>query len=185
MSSIRDKWAFSPVIASIILVAVAVALSIVVAAWVTGFTFQFAQLEDLRVLEDQWGPNCTFVDLTLRNGGTSSIVINSLKVNSEVVDFEKYTQPSQFTVLGNSKISSGITTLDLYYRYSADNSTWTNWTFYETDPDVRNGWSWEFDAENTYGTGYYQFYSIRNVEFEYTTEREIEPPGADAAVFVK
>lgn len=104
---------------------------------------------------------------------------------SEIVDFEKYTQPSQFTVLGNSKISSGITSLDLYCRYSSDNSTWTNWTFYETDSDVRNGWSWEFDAENTYGTGYYQFYSIRNVEFEYTTEREIEPPGADAAVFVK
>lgn len=88
MSSIRDNRALSPVIASIILVAVAVALSIVVAGWVTGFTFQFTQVEDLRVLEDQWGPNCAFVDLTLRNGGTSSVILNSLKVNSEVVDFD-------------------------------------------------------------------------------------------------
>ena len=104
---------------------------------------------------------------------------------SEVVDFESLNQPSQFTVLGNSRITSGITTLDLYYRHSADNSTWTNWIFYETDTDVRDGWSWEFDAENAFGSGYYQFYSIRSVRYEYTTEKEIEPPGADAAVFVE
>jgi len=84
---IRDKRAFSLVVASIILVAAAVAFSIVVAGWITGFTFSFAQVEDLRVINDQWGNNCSYVDLTLRNGGTSNVVVNVLKVNSQVTDF--------------------------------------------------------------------------------------------------
>ena len=88
-------------------------------------------------------------------------------------------------ILGNAKISKGVTTLDLYYRYSEDNSSWTNWTFYDTDFDVRDGWSWDFNAESINGSGYYEFYSIRTVKFEYTTEKEIEPPGADAVVFVE
>ena len=87
MLHFKDKRAFSPVVASIILVAVAVALSIAVAAWVTGFTFSFAQVEDLRVINDSWGPDCSYVDLTLRNGGTANVVINVLKVNSVVAEF--------------------------------------------------------------------------------------------------
>jgi len=43
---------------------------------------------------------------------------------------------------------SGIKEVKLYYRYSPDNETWTEWT---------EG-SWSFDAPN--GTGYYEFYSI-------------------------
>ena len=82
-----NKRAFSPVVASIILVATAIAVAIAVAGWFTGFTFQFAQVEDLRVISDDWGANASFVDLTLRNGGTSNIVVNSMKVNSDVVAF--------------------------------------------------------------------------------------------------
>ena len=84
---ISDKRAFSPVVASIILVATAIAISIALAGWFTGFTFQFAQVEDLRVISDEWGADCAFVDLTLRNGGTSNVVVNVLKVNSDVVGF--------------------------------------------------------------------------------------------------
>ena len=50
--SITDKRAFSPVVASIIFVATAVAVSIALAGWFTGFTFQFAKVEDLRVIAD-------------------------------------------------------------------------------------------------------------------------------------
>jgi flagellin-like protein len=83
---INDKRALSPVVASIILVAVAIAISIALAGWFTGFTYQFTQVEDLRVISDNWGVNASFVDLTLRNGGTSNTVITLLKVNSDVVD---------------------------------------------------------------------------------------------------
>ncbi len=69
MKHLIDKRAFSPVVASIILVAAAVAVSIALAGWITGFTFSFAKVEDLRVTNDQWGAECAFVDITLRNGG--------------------------------------------------------------------------------------------------------------------
>jgi flagellin-like protein len=88
MNCLSDKRAFSPVVASIILIAATVAISIAVAGWITGFTFSFAKVEDLRVINDQWGPDCAYVDLTLRNGGTSNIVVSGLKVNSQVKDFE-------------------------------------------------------------------------------------------------
>ena len=55
LMSISDKRAFSPVVASIILVATAVAVSIALAGWFTGFTFQFAQVEDLSAIADDWG----------------------------------------------------------------------------------------------------------------------------------
>ena len=58
MIPISDSRAFSPVVASIILVAAAVAISLVLAGWITGFTFSFAQVEDLRVIHDERGSNC-------------------------------------------------------------------------------------------------------------------------------
>ena len=33
------------------------------------------------------GPNFSYVDLTIRNGGTSNVVIDVLKVNYQVADF--------------------------------------------------------------------------------------------------
>ena len=84
---INNKRAFSPVVASIILVAVAVAISIALAGWITGFTFSFANEEELQFISDKWGPNCAYVDLTLHNGGTSNIVLDNLKVNSHVTEY--------------------------------------------------------------------------------------------------
>ena len=87
MKHLINKRALSPVVASIILVAAAVAVSIALAGWITGFTFSFAKVEDLRVTNDQRGAECAFVDLTLRNGGTSDVVVSVIKVNSQIKDF--------------------------------------------------------------------------------------------------
>ncbi len=100
---ITDKRAFSPVVASIILVATAIAVSIALAGWFTGFTYQFAKVEDLRVIADDWGPDSSYVDLTLRNGGTSDVVVNVLKVNSVVLDFS--------VVSGSESIEPGDTSV--------------------------------------------------------------------------
>jgi hypothetical protein len=85
---------------------------------------------------------------------------------------------STFKIIGNAETSDGIASLDLYYRYSNDNTSWNNWTLYGTDTGGSDGWSWSFNAPN--GTGYYQFYSIRNVKYEDHTETETAPPGSDA-----
>ncbi|RLB76931.1 MAG: hypothetical protein DRH15_11955, partial [Deltaproteobacteria bacterium] len=55
-----------------------------------------------------------------------------------------------------SDATSGVSKVELWYRYSNDNVTWSSWTKYGNDsiPPYR----WEFDAP--YGYGYYEFYSI-------------------------
>jgi hypothetical protein len=103
---------------------------------------------------------------------------------SQVSDIYPYEQPNGFTIIGNTKEEAyRVMSLDLYYRYSDDNSTnWSDWTLYATDLDGSNGWSWEFNAPNN--SGYYEFYSIRHVEYEGYTEIETAPPGPDAIVYV-
>ena len=44
-----------------------------------------------------------------------------------------------------------------------------------------DGWSWNFNTPN--GIGYYQFYSIRCVEYENYMKTEKAPPGPDAIVY--
>ncbi len=103
---------------------------------------------------------------------------------SQVSDIYPYIQNSStFNILGNSEVTDGVESLDLYYRFSEDNlNNWIDWTLYETDIDGSNGWSWEFNSPN--GTGYYQFYSIRHVEYCGSSETENVPPGPDATVRV-
>lgn len=101
---------------------------------------------------------------------------------SQVCDFEQNITTSDFTVYGNSETADGIASLDLYYRYSNDTVNWTEWTLFNTDNDKSDGWSWEFNSPEV--PAYYQFYSIRNVIYEGTTEHEIAPPGPDAIVKV-
>jgi len=102
---------------------------------------------------------------------------------SQVSDIYPYNQSSVFTVIGNAEIANGTASLDLYYRHSSNNASWSGWTLYKTDNDISDGWSWDFKAPN--GIGYYQFYSIRNVEFNGVTETEKVPPGPDAIAYIK
>ena len=100
---------------------------------------------------------------------------------SQVSNIYPYNQSSNFPITGNVKEEKeGIISVDLYYRYSTDNTSWSDWTLYETDTDGINGWSWEFNTSKVSRPGYYQFYSIRQVEYEDHTETEISPPGPDA-----
>jgi len=105
---------------------------------------------------------------------------------SQVSDVYPYNQSSNFTVTGNVKgESAGIITLDLYFRYSADNASWSDWTSYGTDIGSSDGWHWEFNASRGSGTGYYEFYSIRHVQYEDHIELETAPPGPDAIAYVR
>lgn len=103
--------------------------------------------------------------------------------SSQVSDIYPYEQTSSFTIEGNAKTENGIMLLDLYYRYSDDNESWSDWTLYDTDVDDSDGWSWEFNALEL--PAYYQFYSRRHVRYEHEWMNETAPPGPDAAVRIK
>ena len=102
---------------------------------------------------------------------------------SQICDVYPHEQQPDFTLTGNAEISDGIASLDLYYRYSKDNRTWDKWTLYETDTSDRDGWSWTFSMPK--GAGYYQFYSLKRIRYEYGWYNETPPPGPDAYVYVE
>jgi len=99
--------------------------------------------------------------------------------SSQVSNIFPYNQTSlDIKIFGNSETSDGIESLELFYRYSDDNETWCDWILYDTDFDGSDGWSWDFNSPS--GSGYYQFYSIRHVDFEGEELIEKVPPGPDA-----
>ncbi len=55
-----------------------------------------------------------------------------------------------------SDILSGLASVQLWYRFSADNATWGAWTLFGTDNAAP--WSWNFGFP--LGNGYYEFYTM-------------------------
>jgi len=85
---LKSKKALSPVVAAIILIAVTVAVSIAVAAWMGSLTIGFMETSELTVNDMEFvtgTPNTITLDLT--NTGTSSVTISMVKVNGETASF--------------------------------------------------------------------------------------------------
>jgi len=101
--------------------------------------------------------------------------------SSQVCDIYPYEQSSNFTIIGNVEPSNDSFSLELYYRYSRDNLSWNEWISYGQSNEES---AWEFYPSVINGAGYYQFYSIRTVEYEHSWEIERPPPGPDAIVHV-
>ena len=80
MKILRSKKALSPVVASIILIAVTVAVSIAVAAWMGALTFTFMGTEAVTISKLTWTPMTGFT-LTLNNTGTKDLTITQIQVN--------------------------------------------------------------------------------------------------------
>jgi len=85
----RKLWkcrkALSPVVAAIILIAVTVAVSIAVAAWMGALTFTFMKTEELKVTNIVWtagisGQQASAL-LTVKNSGTATLTVNQVRVN--------------------------------------------------------------------------------------------------------
>jgi hypothetical protein len=76
----------SPVVAAIILIAVTVAVSIAVAAWMGALTFTFMETEQLTYTEVDFGTVNTTIALTVENTGTSDVVVTKAKVIGYGVD---------------------------------------------------------------------------------------------------
>jgi len=81
MKILKNKKALSPVVASIILIAVTVAVSIAVAAWMGALTFTFMGTEELKITNVEFLSGNQYINVTLQNTGTSPITINEIWVN--------------------------------------------------------------------------------------------------------
>ena len=84
----------------------------------------------------------------------------------------KTSSPMTITTTANDA-TSGVKNVTLYYRFSSNNATWSEWV--SAGVDTASPWSWGFMFSN--GTGFYQFYSIAK---DNATNVESAPAGADA-----
>jgi flagellin-like protein len=78
----RSRKALSPVVASIILIAVTVAVSIAVAAWMGALTFSFTATEQVNITNMNFDVTNRRIVVTANNTGTTSVTINEAWVNS-------------------------------------------------------------------------------------------------------
>ena len=86
LSDFKNKKALSPVVSAIILIAVTVAVAIAVTTWMGSLSFSFMKTEEVNIVNQAWASDMSYIDLTARNSGTTSISISTVEVNNEAVD---------------------------------------------------------------------------------------------------
>jgi flagellin-like protein len=78
----RSKKALSPVVASIILIAVTVAVSIAVAAWMGALVFNQMKTENVKISGVQFATSPSkAVVISVLNTGTDGVTINEVSIN--------------------------------------------------------------------------------------------------------
>jgi flagellin-like protein len=78
----KSVKALSPVVASIILIAVTVAVSIAVAAWMGALTVGFMGSSSMTITKASFSGGNQYATLTVNNTGTKSVTITQIKVNN-------------------------------------------------------------------------------------------------------
>jgi len=78
---LKSKKALSPVVAAIILIAVTVAVSIAVAAWMGSLTMNFMETKELTVSQLTFDDDAETIVCSITNSGTSDVTVSLVKVN--------------------------------------------------------------------------------------------------------
>jgi len=105
MKILKSKKALSPVVASIILIAVTVAVSIAVAAWMGALTFTFTKTEELKITSVVWEPLKTGFNVTVRNTGPATLIISKFYID----DVDKTSQVLPTIPAGGTEVPKGNT----------------------------------------------------------------------------
>ena len=114
----RSRKALSPVVASIILIAVTVAVSIAVAAWMGGLTFQFTATEQLNITNMNFDIANKIIMVTANNTGTTTITVNEAWVNNLKQTNTNPALPTNPPIGANSGLALNITMTSLSPGYS-------------------------------------------------------------------
>ena len=95
----KNSKALSPVIATIILIAVTVAVSVVVAAWMGALTIGFmGNAENVKITNVQFN-SATEAVLTVQNNGANTVTINSDgTIDGNTIAVTGWGSPAAFTV---------------------------------------------------------------------------------------
>ena len=111
---LKNKKALSPVVAAIILIAVTVAVSIAVAAWMGSLTIGFMETTELTVTQIEFDATNNNMTVSVTNSGTSDATITMVKVNGNTID------PSDIT--GSLSFDAGTShDIEIDYTITAGN----------------------------------------------------------------
>jgi flagellin-like protein len=91
MKILKSKKALSPVVASIILIAVTVAVSIAVAAWMGALSFMFMGGAEQLEVGTPWAWSYNSVNVTVTNSGGSTVIVDKARVNNTEIDLDDVT----------------------------------------------------------------------------------------------
>ena len=109
------RKAVSPVIATVILVAVAISVAVGVSYWMGGISSQYTQFEKVEI---QTGfatleANGWVIALTLKNSGAATATITHVFLNEEPVDVYEVTPPPPDWIIAWGEVGAGNTGTDL------------------------------------------------------------------------
>jgi flagellin-like protein len=108
---LKNKKALSPVVAAIILIAVTVAVSIAVAAWMGSLTIGFMETTELTITDMVFdSTTAETITLSITNSGTSSATISGIRVNGETIAL---TGTGAGTATGTVTYAAGASASDL------------------------------------------------------------------------
>jgi flagellin-like protein len=105
----NNAKALSPVVASIILIAVTVAVSVAVAAWMGGMTLGFMQTEQIKVDNPTFDTTNQVATVDVTNYGTQSVVLSKISINGVDVTLQSDLAPPN-TLKANTAITVTIDT---------------------------------------------------------------------------
>jgi flagellin-like protein len=114
---LKSRKALSPVVAAIILIAVTVAVSIAVAAWMGSLTIGFMETTELTITNMAFDPatGTETITLSITNSGTSSVTISGIKVNGATIAL---TGTGAGTATGTLTYAAGASASDLVITLS-------------------------------------------------------------------
>lgn len=79
---LKHRKALSPVVAAIILIAVTVAVSIAVAAWMGALTISFmGSTEELKIIDVYYDNMANTTSIEVRNVGTGAVTISDIRID--------------------------------------------------------------------------------------------------------
>jgi flagellin-like protein len=94
---LKSKKGLSPVVAAIILIAVTVAVSIAVAAWMGSLTIGFMETSELTITDVDFIHGDAIdgrIFVYVTNSGTSSFTVKNIRVNGEIKDLADWSSGS-------------------------------------------------------------------------------------------
>jgi len=117
----KNTKALSPVVASIILIAVTVAVSIAVAAWMGALTTSFTGTSSLTVTNMQFTDDgaANIIVLSIKNTGTNTVTISQVRVNNHAVATTDFSAATSLSM--DSGASETVTISGTYANWVAGN----------------------------------------------------------------